>query len=58
MATRTFELRGLAEGMTGHSRVTAPSAEAVFAMFPALETVRHKIDVKGDIISGFAACDG
>lgn len=58
MGARTFELRGLAEGLTGRSRVTAASAEAVFAMFPALETARHKLDVSSTTISGFAACDG
>lgn len=58
MANRTFELRGLAEGMTGQSRVAASSAEAVFTMFPALETVRHKLSVNGNTIGGFAACDG
>ncbi|MFA6322790.1 MAG: hypothetical protein WCX71_04970 [Candidatus Buchananbacteria bacterium] len=55
---RTIRLRGLAEGLAGKSTVQAMSAEHVFGQIPALQSVRHKLTINGDTISGFAACDG
>jgi len=55
---RTFQLRGLAEGLAGRSEVQALSIKAVFDMFPALSGVRHKLAIRGNTITGYAACDG
>lgn len=51
-------LRGLAEGIVGKSSMQARSVEDVFASVPALASVRSKLTVRGNVISGFAACDG
>ncbi len=53
-----FTLRGLPEGIAGQSFVLAFSVEEVFEIFPVLKSIRDKIDVRDQVISGFAACDG
>lgn len=58
MPQKTFQLRGLAEGLTGHTNVVATSIEEVYQRFPALATHRDKLTVNGDTIKGFAPCDG
>lgn len=55
---RVFILRGLAEGLLGASTVMAHSVNEVFANNPALAAVRDKLVINGNIISGFAPCDG
>ena len=55
---RKFFLRGLAEGLAGHSSVMATSLDDVFAQLPALHQVREKLTVQDNTISGFCACDG
>lgn len=55
---KTFVLRGLPEGLTGCSLVLATCADDVFTRFPALKAVRSKLTVVGNLISGYAACDG
>ena len=53
-----FFLRGLAEGLVGKSSVRAHSLDEVFDLFPVLSSVREKLMVSDDTISGFCACDG
>lgn len=55
---RTYQLRGLAEGIVGQSSVQAPSVEALFSSYPALGDVRHKLTIDGNTVTGYAACDG
>ena len=55
---KKFFLSGLAEGLVGRSSVMANSVDSVFQQFPALQTVRSKLTVKGSKISGFSPCDG
>ena len=53
-----FLLRGLAEGLTGRSFVMVKSLDDLFVQFPALLTVREKLTVHNNTVSGFCACDG
>ena len=53
-----FRLRGLAEGLVGKPTVLATSVDAVFRSYPQLASVRGKLRIDGNTISGFAACDG
>ncbi len=55
---RKFLLRGLAEGISGRSFIMATCQEDVFSKIPALQQVRNKLNISGDTISGFCACDG
>lgn len=55
---KKFFLRGLAEGLTGRSFVLANDINDVFIQFPELCTVRDKLSVGSDVVSGFCACDG
>lgn len=53
-----FKLRGLAEGITGHSSVLALNSDKVFEKFPNLIKVSKKLNIKKNTIEGFVACDG
>jgi hypothetical protein len=53
-----FLLRGIAEGVTGVSSISAKNLEDVFTQKPILEAVRHKLSINGNEIGGYAACDG
>jgi hypothetical protein len=55
---QTFILRGLAEGLAGTDSVQAENIDALFGMFPALAAVQSKLTIEGNLIRGFAACDG
>ena len=55
---KEFNLRGLAEGLVGYSKVTAHSVNEVFSLYPQLQDVKYKLTVSGNTIQGFSACDG
>lgn len=54
----TVVLRGLAEGVVGASTVEVESIEGLFKTYPELNNMKHKLHIKEDRITGFAACDG
>ncbi|QTH41191.1 hypothetical protein J4772_27100 [Cohnella sp. LGH] len=54
----SFVLRGLPEGIVGHSNVQANSFEELLNKYPQLANVKEKISVAGNVVSGFASCDG
>lgn len=55
---QTYTLRGLPEGIVGKGSVMASSIDDLMAQYPALAAIRGKLNIRGRIISGFAACDG
>lgn len=55
---KRYILRGIAEGMVGQSQVSARSVKHLLEKFPELKAISSKIHIKGDLISGYAACDG
>jgi len=55
---KIFLLRGIAEGLTGHSSVFAKNLKDVYKKFPVLRETKNKLNVKNNTISGFCPCDG
>jgi len=55
---KTFELRGIAEGILGRSSAQAASFQDLLSRHPELDAVREKLILDGNIIKGFAPCDG
>lgn len=53
-----FELRGIAEGITGQSTVTADSFKDLLNRYPALRNIEDKLTLDGNVVNGFAPCDG
>lgn len=54
----SFILKGLPEGLVGASSVKASSVDELFKEHSCLEEVRYKLSIEGNVISGFASCDG
>jgi hypothetical protein len=53
-----YYLYGIAEAMTGSSVVKAKSLGELFQKYPVLKSIRQKLDIVGNKIIGFVACDG
>ena len=53
-----YYLYGIAEALTGLSAVKAKSLSDLFRKYPALKSIRNKLDIRGNKVLGFVACDG
>lgn len=53
-----FELRGIAEGLAGQSSIHATSFEDILNRLPQLRSIQDKLQVNGNVVSGFTPCDG
>lgn len=55
---KKFVLRGLPEGIIGKSTISLKSITELFKIHPALKVIENKLCIEGNVIGGFAACDG
>jgi len=49
---------GLPEGLLGTSEISAETLEEAFENYPDLSEIQTKLTLDGDILRGFAPCDG
>jgi hypothetical protein len=53
-----YHLYGIAEALTGLSVVRAKSLRELFSKYPELGGIKDKLDIRGNKVFGFVACDG